>query len=361
MKKTEKEPIKVFVVDDSLFMRRLISEILNADAGITVIDTAKSGREALEKLATLKPDVITLDLIMPGGDGLSTLRRIMREHPIPTIIVSAHTEKEVETTMECLEAGAVSFVLKPSGEISLDIKKVKEELIEKVKIAARVSPITLKRFLRERPRLAARKVNIIPAPKGRMMPKDRIIVIGASTGGPATIEKIICELPKSFPAPIIVVQHMPAKFTTTFAKRLNNICAMDVREAQQNDIVKPGLVLVAPGDRQMTVEAGTRNAAEGIIIVRKKQTEEEISPNIDLAMKSVAEVYRERAVGILLTGMGEDGVEGLRHIQKNRGRTMAQDEATSLIYGMPKRAKEQGVADEIVPLSKISAKLMELL
>jgi len=237
--------IEVLVVDDSFFMRTLISDMLNSDPDIKVACAAKDGNDALEKLKSLRPDVVTLDFLMPGLNGLQTLKRIMNKQPTPVIMLSAYTEEGATATIECLEAGAVGFVLKPSGAVSCNIEKVKDKLIEEIEKASKVDIRKVKSIL-VRKRV---KQFIVP-----VVVKEKVVVIGASTGGPPILERILSELPSNFPAAILIVQHMPAKFTKSLAERLDRISEIVVKEAEEGDVVEPGRAYVAPGDFHMTVK-----------------------------------------------------------------------------------------------------------
>lgn len=346
--------ITVLVVDDSFFMRNMISDMLNSDPDIKVIDTAKNGKDALEKLEELKPDVITLDLVMPGLTGLETLKIIMSEYPTPVVMLSAYTAKGAAITIRCLDSGAIGFVLKPSGVVSMDIEKVKDELIEEIKKASRVNVKKIKSIL------TRKRIKQFLEP--HVVVKEKVVVIGASTGGPSALELVLSELPFNFPAAILVVQHMPAKFTRSFAERLDRESELSVKQAEDGDVIEPGKAYVAPGDSHMRVKnKKIKGKVRAVISLNKKPLVHGLRPSIDVTMKSVAEVYGENAVGVLLTGMGEDGVEGMDAIKTKGGKTIAQDEATSLIYGMPKKVVENGDADHVLPVFKISQEIIHLL
>jgi len=350
----EKRRIRTLVVDDSFFMRTLISDMLNSDPEIEVIDTAKDGDAALEKTKTLRPDVVTLDYLMPGTNGLSTIKNIMNTRPTPLVMLSAYTEKGALTTLKCLEAGAVGFVSKPSSEVSLDIEKVRDELIEEVKKASKMDIRKVKSILtRER-------VKLFMEPSTPV--QERVIVIGASTGGPQVLELILSELPHNLPASVLVVQHMPAEFTGPLAKRFDQMSEIVIKEAEDGDVIEPGRVYIAPGDFHLTVKREEREGeVKAVVRLNRGPLAHGLRPSIDVTMKSVSEIYGRNAVGILLTGMGEDGVEGMRAIKGSEGKTIAQDEATSVIFGMPKRAIEEGVVDKILPVFEVSQEIIRLL
>lgn len=348
--------IKVLIVDDSFVMRNLLADILNSDSQIEVVSVVKSGKEAIKKIPQIKPDVITLDLVMPGWDGLTTLRHIMEECPVPVIILSAHSREGADITVECLGSGAVGFILKPSGELSLDIEKVTPELLEAVKAAAKVDTA---------------KINALVASpaspvKYKAVETDKIIVIGASTGGPQTLEAILSSLPPDFLPPIIIAQHMPSiEFTQSLANHLTRVCKLMVKIAKDNEIIARKKIYLVPGGYNMTLEtqihADIREnpCLKSVSIRVLKEKRDTLTPSIDTVMKSVAGIYKEKAIGIILTGMGNDGVEGMAAIKNSGGKTLVQDES-SLIFGMPKAVIDRGCADSILPAGKIAGKIVEL-
>jgi len=348
--------------------------MLNSDPEIKVIDTAKDGSEAFKKIPKIKPDCITLDLVMPGWDGLTTLKHIMDEYPTPCVMLSAHSKKDADITIKCLNAGAVGFILKPSGELSLDIERIKEGLLKEVKVASKVNLPRLKSLITKKPR----------PPRRKLIAVNKIIVIGASTGGLTTLEVILSSLPANFLAPIIVIQHMPTRFfTQSLAEHLNEISQLEVKVAENNEIIKVGKVYLAPGGFQMTLKprdtrydspftednrhpllAGEREGVRGhdspftnIVICLNKAEPDSLTPSIDITMESAAKIYEENAVGVILSGMGYDGREGMKAIKKSGGKTITQDES-SLIFGMPKAVIEAGYADQILPVGEIANALM---
>lgn len=351
-----KAKIKVLVVDDSFFMRKLISDLLNADPQIEVIATAKNGKTALEIIKERKPDVVTLDYQMPGLDGLATLKKIMQECPVSCVMLSAYVKKGGDLTLECLKNGAVDFVLKPSGPLSLDIKDVKVELLARVKAAAEVNIEAIRLLIKRRPSRILWEVPKVTIP-------ERVIVIGASTGGPPVLELILSELPKDIPYGILIVQHMPLRFTKLFADRLDKITQIKVKEAENGDTVKAGIALVAPGNQNMVVEKREIGGITRVIINlhKKSLTPQVAAPSIDTLMQSVAQVYGPNAVGVILTGMGEDGVRGATAIKKKGGTILVQDKATSIVFGMPRRAIEEGIVDKVLPISLMSREILRSL
>ena len=340
--------IKVLVVDDSLFMRTLITDLLNADPDIEVIGSAKSGAEALTAVPKLKPNVITLDLAMPGDDGLTTLERLMAERPTPILILSAHTKEGARVTLQCLQAGAVGYVPKPSGELSLDIGSVKVQLLEAVKAAASVNMDTLRRLAVKGPRRPGRRF---------AHHAKRLVVIGASTGGPQTLEMMLPMLPHDFPAPIIVAQHAPNRwFTEGFAERLQHQCALAAKVAEDGERVRAGTIYLAPSGVHLTLRG---DPASEVVIELQPETSGGLTPSIDLTMASVAQVYREEAIGIILSGMGHDGLEGMKAIKRAGGRTLVQDHS-ALIFGMPKAVLDAGLADAALPASDLAEGMLDL-
>ena len=340
-----KKKIRVLVIDDSIFMRTLISDMLNSDPEIEVIDTAKDGKEVVEKLSKIRPDCITLDLVMPGWDGLTILEYIMDVYPTPVVILSAYSKKDADITIKCLKAGAVNFVLKPSGELSLNIRDVKQELLEKVKAASRIDLERIKLLIHKKREW----------PKCKLAALSEIIVIGASTGGPQTLEAILYSLPASLLLPVIIVQHFPTIFFTQgFAKYLNKVTDLEVKVAENDEGLLSGIVYLAPAGFQMTFRRNDKK----VTISLTKALPDSLTPSIDIVMESVAKVYAENSLGIILTGMGSDGREGMRAIKEAGGKTMVQDES-SLIFGMPKAVIDAGITDEILTVGGIADAIME--
>lgn len=342
--------VKVLVVDDSAFMRKIISDILEEDPKIKVIDRARDGKEAVEKTLKLDPDVITLDVEMPGMDGLAALKEIMRLKPTPVVMVSSLTRKGADTTMKALALGAVDFVAKPSGAISLDMKDVAQELREKVLIAASASVEKL--------------IGIAPPTKEPVRPIQikrkniEVVAIAASTGGPRAIQNVLGNVKTTSIAPIVVVQHMPAGFTKSFAERLNEISILEVLEGYDNLQLKPGMVVIAPGGSHLIVEYN--RAKQLICRLSDMPPLHSVKPAADLLFLSVADIVGDTSLGIILTGMGRDGAEGAKAIRQRGGYVIAESSDTCVIYGMPKVAVEQGAVDEVLPLHAISIRIEEL-
>jgi two-component system, chemotaxis family, protein-glutamate methylesterase/glutaminase len=347
-------PIRVLIVDDSAFMRKVIANMLSADSRISVVGTARNGDEAAAQVKALKPDVMTLDIEMPGLNGLDVLRHVMKEMPLPVIMVSSLTEEGAKETLTALDLGAVDYIPKHLQGSAVNIVTIQQNLIEKVVMAHQVGPKLAqfgRRASREHP------VSPILPLAGSSGRGHRMVAIGCSTGGPKALQEILPLFPKDFPAPILVVQHMPKFFVGPFAQRLNELSQIEVREAVEGDVLRPGLALIAPGGVQIKV--ARRNTLETVV----KLSAEPVTlhmPSVDVMMMSAAQIYPERVIGVILTGMGYDGMEGMAAIKKANGRTIAQDEATSVVYGMPKAVVDSGTADKIVPLDQIAGEIANM-
>ncbi len=351
--------IKVLVVDDSALMRKLLSKILESDPAIEVIGTAPDGAFALKKIAGLKPDVVTLDVEMSGMDGITALQHIMHDHPLPVVIISSLTQEGAETTVECLELGAIDFVPKPSGTISLDIERQAQKIISKVKDAALVNPAKLKvrKSIRTIHLLAQEETWPLPEPDTKL---GKAVVIGISTGGPQSLIDMLPLLPADFPAPVFLVQHMPSGFTKSFADRLNSICRIKVEEAKSGEVVQSGKVYVAPGGIHLSV--AKRGLGEGAIThISSEPGNASNKPSVDVMMISAAKLYGKNTVGVIMTGMGNDGTAGMKMIKSKGGRTIAQDENSSVIFGMPNSAIQANCVDTIRPLHEIPSAIMQAL
>ncbi|MFH0869535.1 MAG: chemotaxis response regulator protein-glutamate methylesterase [archaeon] len=335
--------INVLVVDDSALMRKIISDMLSSDSEIKVIGTAGDGRIALEKIKSLTPDVIVMDVEMPEMDGITALKKIMEVKPIPVIILSALTKEGSDKTIEALEAGAIDFITKPSGIISMDLISVKQALIEKVKVASKAS---VKRVVRTE----TKKYRFNPTRK-------KIIVIASSTGGPQTLEYLLKEIPRNIPAPILVVQHMPPGFTKSFAERLSRICEITVREAVDGDRLEDGVALIAPGGLHMIVE---EKGNDVMVRVIKEPPELGVAPCANKLFRSIAPIFRENTIAVVLTGMGSDGTDGARMIKNVSGTVIAEAEESCIVFGMPKEVINAGLADEIVTLDKMAVALIQI-
>ena len=344
--------IRVLIVDDSAFMRTALSRMVAADSDLSVAGTASTGAEAMQKVASLDPDVITLDVQMPGMDGLETLRGIMAKFPRPVIMVSSVTLKEAEITFNALEAGAFDYVPKQLSGTSLDILHIREDLIDKIKAAAE--------SWRSRVRFPVTKKPPRPAdvhPQHPLRNATVVVALGVSTGGPNALQEILPFFPADLPVPILVVQHMPVGFTAPFAERLNHLCAVSIREASHGELVHPGVVYIAPAGYHLTVSRPTD--LRTVIFLSNERREQQHVPSVDIMMQSVASAFRSRAMGVIMTGMGSDGAQGMNAIHREGGFTLGQDEPTCAVYGMPRVCAEMGILDRVVPLYQIPAEILQ--
>jgi two-component system chemotaxis response regulator CheB len=341
--------IGVLVVDDSVVIRRMVSSVLDDDPDITVVGTASNGRIALDKLAQLRPDIVILDVEMPVMDGLATLRALRLTHPkLPVVMFSALTERGATATLDALAAGATDYVTKPShaGSVAASIERVRLELIPKVKGLVGAN----------RARTAPSTAPVVPVPALRPVRQDRVdvIAVGCSTGGPDALTAIVTGLPKDFAKPVLVVQHMPALFTRLFAERLNRSCPLTVSEATDGQVVQAGHIIVAPGDRHLTVR---RQGTEIVVVLGQEPPENYCRPSVDVMFRSVADIYGGGVLACVLTGMGHDGASGAARIRAVGGRIVVQDEASSVVWGMPGSVVAAGLATDIVPLDRIAETL----
>jgi two-component system chemotaxis response regulator CheB len=337
------QPIRVLVVDDSALMRKLIPQIIETDSSIQVVGTAMDGNFGLKKIEDLKPQVITLDLEMPGMSGLDMLKEIMRRYRLPVIVVSSHSTEGASITLRALTLGAFDFVPKPT-DVSSRMQESARELIAKIKAAAQSRGSIVPQSIQGLP---VRPV--IKATDRR--PPTKVVAIGVSTGGPQSLQYVLAQLPHDFPASIVVVQHMPEGFTQMFAKRLDESCAINVKEAQSGDMLIAGRVLICPGSRHLKVK---KLPLGDVAILSDDPRVNGHRPSADVLFKSVAEEYGDRAIGVIMTGMGEDGAHGLGLIKAAGGVTIAQSEASCVVFGMPKAAIERGHAMRIVDLEAMS-------
>ena len=353
--------IEVLVVDDSAFMRRVITKLLESSNQLEVIDTARNGVDALKKIEKNRPDVITLDVEMPKMDGLDFLKRLMAKKPIPVLMLSSVTSEGSEETIKALELGAFDFITKPSGSISLDIDKVKDELIKKVKLAAKSGVQEKINRQIDRDDNQTKKDVISKEVESTLESsslkfsgsKTKLLVIGASTGGPKAIKEIMSSLPGNLGIAILIVQHMPPEFTKSLALRLNKLSDYRVKEAEEGDRVKAGTALLAPGDYHMIIKNAKAKLSQGPKV-------HNVRPAIDKTIESVVKEYKDSIVGVLLTGMGKDGAKGMKLIKEFGGQTIAQDEETSVVYGMPKAAVDMEAVDKVSPIYKIAEEITDL-
>ncbi len=341
--------IKVLITDDSMFMRAAIKKTLDAAGAFDVVGQARDGKDALDKVVQLHPDVVTMDFNMPGWTGAEAVREIMAKRPTPIVMFSAHTKQGAKETFEALSAGAIDFVTKPSGEVSTDIGKIADELIRKLIAAAsaRVRALAATPPRRASTPSPVASVGTTTLPGGL----PRLCVIGVSTGGPSALSRVVPGLPSDIRFGVVIVQHMPAHFTAALAERLDAESDLTVREAKTGDRPMPGLVLVAPGDRHVEFDDA------GMIVLGDGPLVNGCRPAADVTMLSAAKVYGRRTIGVVMTGMGKDGAAGIKAIKASEGRTFAQDQESSVIFGMPKAAIDTGAVDEIVALDDLAARL----
>jgi two-component system chemotaxis response regulator CheB len=338
--------IKVLIVDDSALVREVLSRTLSIDPDIQVVGTAANPFIARDKIVELTPDVITLDIEMPKMDGITFLKKLMEFHPMPVIIVSSLTRKGGEMAMEAMDAGAVDVVSKPGAAYSVGDLGI--ELVDKIKAAAKVK---VTKIIPETHTKKIEKKNYISETT------KKVIAIGASTGGVQAIQAVLTKLPKTTPG-ILIVQHMPEHFTTSFAARMNEICEVEVREAKDGDHLMNGLVLIAPGNYHMTLE---RSGAVYIVRINQGPLVSRHRPSVDVLFESVANFAGKNSLGVILTGMGADGASGIKKMKETGAITIAQDEKSSIVFGMPKVAIEFGGIDHIVSLEQIAKKISELI
>lgn len=359
-KAAQKRRIRVLIVDDSALVRRLLSDILSADPAIEVVGVAGDAHVARDKIKLLNPDVLTLDVEMPKMDGITFLRNLMRLRPMPVVMVSSLTERGADVTLDALAIGAVDYLSKPRIDLAATLKDYGEELIEKIKTAAKASVRALDP--RRAAALGARPAHSTDAvlQKSRLPRQlrttDRIIAIGASTGGTEAIKDVLVRLPPDSPG-VVIAQHIPKAFSTPFARRMNDCSQVTVCEAEDGQQVLAGHAYIAPGDRHlMVVRDGSRYVCrldDGVPVNRHK-------PSVDVLFRSVAQNAGGNAIGVLLTGMGKDGARGLREMLDAGSRTIAQDEATSVVWGMPGEAVSLGAAQHVLPLDSVAGRILSL-
>jgi two-component system, chemotaxis family, protein-glutamate methylesterase/glutaminase len=344
-----RDRVRVLVVDDSALMRKLIPLILERDPEIEVVGTAMDGAFAIKKIAELTPDVVTLDLEMPRMDGIETLRTIMRNVPLPVIVFSTHSKEGAYSTFKALALGAIDFVAKPKDAAAGNLEPVAYQLAEKIKVAKRAGGS------KSLPKL---EVPAAVPQKNRSrvaMPPNRVIAIGISTGGPNALQYLLSQIPADFPGSFVIVQHMPEGFTDMFARRLDECCALEVQEAKSGDLLLAGRVLICPGNRHMMVRRMPRGE---MIVLSDGPTINGHRPSVDVLFHSVAQEFALTAVGILMTGMGDDGAEGLGAMKAAGGFTIAQSEDTCVVSGMPRAAIVKGYANKVLPLDTMAAYLV---
>jgi two-component system, chemotaxis family, protein-glutamate methylesterase/glutaminase len=341
--------VRVLVVDDSAFMRTALSRMIASDAEFEVVGTACDGFDALAKIASLNPDVVTLDIQMPGIDGLETLQRIMKQFPRPVIMVSSVTESDTHATLTALGAGAFDYVPKQLPAASLDIEHIREDLLAKIRAAAQSTPPPLAQ--------AKKPSRFSPAQYEGAIHAPDVVAVGSSTGGPKALQEILPLLPGDLTVPILIVQHMPRGFTRPFAQRLKSLCSVDVHEAIHDELIRPGVVYIAPAGLHLTVRRDSSLKASIKLDFNPRLHAH--MPSVDVMMKSVAQNFRSHSMGVILSGMGTDGAEGMRAIRRQGGLTISQDEASCTVYGMPRASVEAGAIARVVPLLQVPAQILE--
>lgn len=361
--------VKVLVVDDSGFFRRRVSEILSADPNIQVVGTATNGREAIDQALALKPDVITMDYEMPMMDGITAVRNIMQRCPTPVLMFSSLTHEGARVTLDALDAGAVDYLPKNFEDISRNPDKVKALLCEKVHTIARsnrrysaynppaptAAPSSAPTAARSLATPTARPASSVSS-VGGAAPKRKaykLVAIGTSTGGPVALQRVLTQLPANFPTPLVLIQHMPAAFTKAFAERLDKLCRISVKEAEDGDVLRPGLALLAPGGKQMMIDA------RGAVRILPGDERLNYKPCVDITFGSASKSFNDKVLAVVLTGMGADGREGARLLKQTGSQVWAQDEASCVIYGMPMAVVKANLADAVYSLEDIGRHLVE--
>lgn len=366
--------ISVLIVDDSAFMRKAIEIILEKDPDIRVVGRAGDGLEALELIPRLNPDVITMDVEMPRMDGITAVGQIMARFPKPVLMISSVTTEGAEVTLRAMDAGAMDFIAKPASRVSLDIIHMENEIRDKVKAVARRRPFPRLGAASATARPAASSVSglarpstapasaplsangapaLVTRPSGR--PTRDLVSIGVSTGGPPAVQKVLSALPKDFPVPILIAQHMPAAFTGPFARRLDSVCAISVKEAESGEKLQNGCAYIAPGGRHIKLAMSLGSMS---VVITDDPKEALYKPSATVLHESVGNVLGRRGLGVQLTGMGSDGLEGVKVLKQKGGRALAQSDATCVVYGMPKAIVDAGLADEIVDIDDMAAAIM---
>jgi two-component system chemotaxis response regulator CheB len=344
--------IRVLVTDDSAFMRQVVTRALESDARFEVVGTAGSGAEAVEQCRKLKPDVVTMDFNMPGMNGAEATRAILAERALPVVMLSAHTQQGAKETLQALDAGAVDFVPKPSGEVSATLGDAKAALIEKLLAASGANAAAIAPRSAARPPVSepeAARSSPMSSRRMSLAGQHRLIVVASSTGGPQALLRVVPYLKLSGRAALVLVQHMPDGFTGALAEQLSEAASFSIREAQAGDLAAPGTALLAPGGSHLLLDR------TGRVQLRLDPPVHGVRPAADPTLVSAAQCFGARTIGVVLTGMGRDGAKGLAAVKASGGTTLAQDKATSLVYGMPKAAVELGVIDTVSPLDRIAA------
>ncbi|WP_110929434.1 protein-glutamate methylesterase/protein-glutamine glutaminase [Bacillus massiliglaciei] len=356
--------IKVLIVDDSAFMRKLIGEFLSEDERIEVIATARNGQDAIKKVHELKPDVVTMDIEMPVLDGLEALQILMKDCPVPVVMLSSTTEAGAESTLTAMQYGAFDFVAKPSGSISLDLYKIKHEIISKIVAAFDANVHKLKKKPEKKKKIAKlypeyskigvdKKYNFEYDNKKQANRSRKIVLIGTSTGGPRALQSVLTKLPASFSAPILIVQHMPPGFTQSLAQRLDGLCEIRVKEAEDGELIQKGTAYIAPGGFHLKVK---KLGLSYMVLLDQSDSRNGHRPSVDVMFESVSEAEELEKIAVVMTGMGMDGANGLLKLKKDsRVHAIAESEQTSIVFGMPKAAIATGLIDCVQDVDDIAA------
>ncbi|MBM7560606.1 protein-glutamate methylesterase/protein-glutamine glutaminase [Fusibacter tunisiensis] len=347
--------IKILVVDDSAFMRKVITDMIESEANMKVIGTARNGADAIEKIKALSPDVVTMDIEMPIKDGLSALREIMRDMPVPVIMLSSLTKKGAEETLKALDYGAFDFITKPSSLIKVSTPEMKMELIEKINIASRttVKKVRVDAYV---PKIDPTKSNRTFAVEGGSTRFKKIVAIGTSTGGPRALQEVIPLIPADIDASIMIVQHMPPGFTKSLADRLDSMSMIRVKEAENGDVMKSGWAYLAPGDYHIKV---TKHNGQFMIELDNGERVSGHKPSVDAMMASVVKELPRQSIGVIMTGMGADGAKGMKALKEAGGFVLAQNEESCVVFGMPKSAIKLNGVDKVVDLSNLANEIIK--
>ncbi|GAB6109212.1 protein-glutamate methylesterase/protein-glutamine glutaminase [Fusibacter bizertensis] len=350
--------IKVLVVDDSAFMRKVIADMISSDDGMEVVGTAKNGEEALQLIVSLKPAVVTMDIEMPKMDGLTALKQIMEVSPMPVIMLSSLTTNGAVETLKALDYGAFDFITKPTSLIKVSTPEVREELLNKIRIASRTKvnkPSIIERRVRPTAVIQnndqSRTKNL-----GLKTKFKKLIAIGTSTGGPRALQDVIPYIPRDIDAGILIVQHMPPGFTKSLAERLDGMSQIQVKEAEDGDVISAGVAYLAPGDSHVKV---TKQAGQYVIKLDNGERVSGHKPSVDAMMYSIADLNERDVIGVIMTGMGADGADGLSRVKANHGYIIAQDEESCVVFGMPKSTIKLGVVDKVVSLNNIANEIVK--
>ena len=350
---TAEPKIKVLIVDDSAYSRQTIKKMLEADPGIEVIGIAADGIEAMAKTLRLRPDLITLDFEMPAMDGFSFLRWLMKEKPIPVIMVSSYSD--TKTVFKALELGAVDFIAKPTKKASVELQGIEKDLLTKVK---GIRSLRMDKLSKSLSLLSPEHLGIeAPVKTDSVIGDIEVVAIGSSTGGPAALQIILTRLPHNFSASVVISQHMPKGFTGPLAERLDHLSKLKIKEAEDGDVIEQGRVLICPGGYHMMFK---KKGRECHVQLKEAVKEDRYVPSVDLMMSSAAEHYSTRAMGVVLTGMGNDGKKGMLEIKSKGGYTIAESEETAVVFGMPAEVISAGAADRVLPLSEIPVELINI-